>query len=87
MRRSSDILALACKEAIPEPWTGGPWPTNSTSGRPTQADNPPGQVPLSRSVPSKNMPHEGVGDEGALQGLDCRWGGLGREEKVRMTSA
>lgn len=65
---SSDILALACKEAIPAPWTGAPWPTaRRLGGPPGRATPPPHQLhrPTVPSVPSRQCPTaEGMGDEG-----------------------
>lgn len=59
---SSDILALACKEAIPAPWTGAPWPTARRLGGPPGRATPPSVPPSHSPVsPFRTMPH-GRGD-------------------------
>ena len=75
MHPNSDIVALACKEAIPAPWTGAPWPTGRRLGGPTWAADPSKTVPQFHSPvsPAKEMPHgRGMGDEGGAcrEGLD-----------------
>lgn len=63
----SDILALACKEAIPARWTGAPWPTVRRLGDPPERATPP-SVPQPRQSLQRCPTAEGWAMRG-LQGL------------------